>query len=322
LTPTGYFLDTQGLGAEGGIWMAGGAPAVDNPSNGYLYVATGNGNYDGIINFGNSIVKLDSNLRVADWYTPNEWLCLNGISGNANCPSDKDLGAGGITLFNVSGGVPEVTTAGKKGEFYVAYQSNLGHLDPAPPNPNYAPPPTCTTGAPYPTGGANNIAQCFPGIILPAGGGSGGSRSTPAFWNNTLYTAGSADVLRAYTLSTTAIGTFTTPGASASTPSNFPSPGSPLVVSWNGSSTSSGVVWTVQENGWSSVPPRQMTLRAYTAVPNGSSITLLYTSSAGPGAIKFQVPTVANGEVFLGGQGFSGTGTEGQIYIYGLCPCN
>jgi len=320
-SPSAYFLATQGLGTEGGIWMGGGAPAVDNAINGNLYLVTGNGAYDGVINFGNSIVKLNSNLGLADWYTPNNWLCLDGIAGDSNCPNDRDLGSGGVVLFNVADGVPELLTADKDGEFYVVYQSNMGHLDPATPTPNYAPPTNCTSGPPYPTGATNNIAQCFLGISPPVSG-AGGLRSTPAFWNNTVYVAGAGDALRAYSLSSSPVGAFNTTGAAASTPSAFVYPASPTVVSWNGSNPSTGVLWTLQLTGFSAVPPQRAILRAYAAVPSGSSISLLYQSTVGPGSIKFQVPTVANGKVFVGGQGFSGTGTEGQLYVYGLCPCD
>jgi hypothetical protein len=319
--PTAYLLTTQGSGVQGGIWMGGGAPAADSINNGNLFLATGNGTYDGVSNFGESVLKLNSNLGVVDWYTPNDWNCLDGIHGNSNCPADKDLGSGGVVLFNVPGGVPEVVAAGKLGEIYVVYQSNMGHLDPSAPLLNFAPPPDCTEGPPYPIGGPNNIAQCFPGIVAALTGASG-NRNTPAFWNNTLYVAGAGDALRAFTLSTSSVGTFNTNGAVASTPSLFPYPGSATIVSWNGTDASSGVLWTLQTNGWASVPPNNAVLGAYTALPAGSSLNLLYQSTAGPGAIKFQVPTVANGKVFVSGQGFSGTGTEGQLYVYGLCPCN
>jgi len=318
--PSAYLLTTQGAGMQGGIWMSGGAPAADSSSNGNLFLSTGNGSYDGVSNFGQSLLKLNSNLEIVDWYTPNDWSCLDGISGNSNCPTDKDLGSGGVVLFNVPNGVPEVVAAGKIGEIYVVYQSNMGHLDPLAPLVNFSPPPDCTEGPPYPLGGPNNIAQCFPGIEanLP---GTYGNRSTPAFWNGTLYVAGAGDALRAFSLSTTNVGTFDTGGAVASSPSSFPYPGTATVVSWNGSDPTTGVLWTLQTNGWGLVPPSKAILRAYAAVPSGSNLTLLYQSTTGPGVIKFQIPTVANGKVFVGGQGLSGTGTEGQVHIYGLCPC-
>ena len=33
------------------------------------------------------------------------------------------------------------------------------------------------------------------------------------------------------------------------------------------------------------------------------------------------MPTVANGKVFVAGQGVGGGGAEGRLYVYGLCPC-
>jgi hypothetical protein len=290
--------------------------------NGNLYIATSNGSYDGVSNFGESVVKLDSNLNVLDWYTPNNWPCLNEIAGNPNCNDDRDLGSGGVVLFNVPNGVPEVVSAGKQGEIYAIYQSNMGMWitqpprdDPATPNPDYAPPDDCTTG---PVG--SGIAQCFPGIVAIHQQGTG-SFSTPAFWNNTLYTAGSTDALRAFPLSTTNVGTFNTTSAVGSTPTTFPYPGASLVVSWDGVNTSSGVLWALSTAGSGNVPPSQDLLRAYTAVPNGSSVNMIYQASVGPGAVRFAMPIVVNGRVFVAGQGFSGTGTEGQVYVYGLCPC-
>src|SRR5579864_5556674 len=64
-TPNGY---------GGSVWMGGGAPAVDGSGN--IYVTTGNGDYNGITNFANSIVKLSPALAVLDWWTPSNWASL------------------------------------------------------------------------------------------------------------------------------------------------------------------------------------------------------------------------------------------------------
>lgn len=319
-TPAAYFLTTQGSGIEGGVWMGGGAPAIDNPINGNLYVVSGNGTYDGSLNFGESLLKFNSDLIVSDWYTPNEWRCLNGISGIPACSGDLDFGSGGTVLFNVPNGVPEIVAAGKRGEIYVDYQSNLGHLDPIAPPADYSY-QTCTTGPPYPAGGQSNIAQCFRGIQNIQGAGPTGSRTTPVFWDNTLYVGGSGDALRAFPL-ISSTGIFDTTGASASTPNFFNYPGSTLAVSWNGTDPSTGVLWSFQTNGYNQTPIGSSVLRAYNPIPNGASLNLLYQSSVGPGAIKFQVPTVANGKVYVAGQGVSGNANEGQLYVFGLCPCN
>src|SRR5262249_52898009 len=59
-----------------GIWMAGAAPAIDN--NGNLYVPTGNGDWDGSTNFGESVVKLaPRTLTLIDWFAPSNWMSLN-----------------------------------------------------------------------------------------------------------------------------------------------------------------------------------------------------------------------------------------------------
>jgi hypothetical protein len=314
-TPAAYFLTTP-TGIEGGVWGAGAALAADNSVNGNLYIASGNGTADDSANFGESVLKLSSSLSLLDWYTPNNAKCLNGITKDApNCPGNEDLGSGGTVLFNVTGGVPEMATVGKEGEIYVNYQASLGHSDPAAPNTNYAPPATCTTG---PLGGGpNNIAQCFPGIITD-GPDTGGGYGTFAFWNNSIYTVGAFDTLRAYSLSSTNVGTFNTTGAAATSPKNFPWPGASPVISWNGTNTSTGIVWVNQTAGYLLGNPA--VLNAYTAVPASGALTYLWgSSSTGPVAVKYVIPTVANGKVFLAGQGF--TGTEGRLYVYGLCPC-
>jgi hypothetical protein len=313
-TPTAYFLSTP-TGIQGGIWAAGAGLAADNSVNGNLYIASGNGTADDTANFGESVLKLSNSLSLLDWYTPNNAKCLNGIKKDSYCLGNEDLGSGGTVLFNVPGGVPELATVGKEGEIYVNYQANLGHLDPAAPNPNYAPPATCTTG---PLGGGpNNIAQCFQGLVTKGAAVSGGY-GAPAFWNNTIYTVGAGDTLRAYALNTAGVGTFNTTGAAATTPSSFPWPGASPVISWNGSQTSTGIIWVLQTAGYQLGNPAVLT--GYTAVPSGSVVPYLYSSgSTGPTAVKFVVPTVANGKVFIAGQG--PTGNEGRLYVYGLCPC-
>lgn len=45
-------------GQEGGVWQSVRAPVVD--ANGFLYVESGNGDYDGTFNFGDAILKLST----------------------------------------------------------------------------------------------------------------------------------------------------------------------------------------------------------------------------------------------------------------------
>lgn len=72
---TALLPTTAGEGA--GVWMAGGGPAAD--ADGYLYLVTGNGDFDGQTQWGESFLKLkyvpphgntSASLSVADHWTP------------------------------------------------------------------------------------------------------------------------------------------------------------------------------------------------------------------------------------------------------------
>ena len=69
-------------GAGGGIWQSGGGPGAD--AAGHVYFATGNGTFDantGGISFGNSILKLDTEAAVLDYFTPHDQadLLINNL---------------------------------------------------------------------------------------------------------------------------------------------------------------------------------------------------------------------------------------------------
>ncbi|HLZ43561.1 MAG TPA: hypothetical protein VKQ11_21520 [Candidatus Sulfotelmatobacter sp.] len=121
-----WIFDAEGGATEqeGGIWMAGAAPAVDAAGN--IYVTTGNGNWDGVTQFGESVVKLattSSGIVPVDFYTPNDFAELNqnnvatsvcSTYATTVCPSqnvlglpasseDFDLGSAGVTLISPVG---------------------------------------------------------------------------------------------------------------------------------------------------------------------------------------------------------------------------
>ena len=76
---------------------------------GNLYVATGNGDFDGVRNFGESILKLNSNLSsILDWFAPDNWATLND--------GDLDLGSAGVLLVP---GSNDLVASDKEGRFYV-----------------------------------------------------------------------------------------------------------------------------------------------------------------------------------------------------------
>ncbi len=252
--------------AFGGIWMAGGAPAADSSNN--LYVITGNGNFDGNTEFGDSFLKLSSGLSLSNSFTPTNESNLNG--------SDADLGSGGAAVLvdQNSSPVPHlVIGGGKEGKLYLLNRDNLGGKN----------------------SGDTGAVQTF--------SVGNGIFATPAFWQNTLYLGPVGDRVKAYTFDTSS-GKFSTSPSSTS-PGSFGFPGSTPSVSSQGSSN--GIVWAIQNNG-------SAVLHAYDATNLGNELWNSNNSSVdrAGGAVKFTVPTVANGKVYVG--------TSGEISVYGLSP--
>jgi uncharacterized protein YjdB len=269
-------------GFEGGIWMSGGAPAIDSGNN--LYLITGNGDFDGVSDFGDSFLKLSSSLSLSDWFTPNVQDQLNA--------QDLDLGSGGAAiLVDLPSGSPVQRLLvgggkglGQAGQIYVLNRDSLGHTN------------ATDSGA---------VQQWSPG---------GAIFSTPAFWQNTLYLAGVGQHLQAFSLSTSTSKFNTTP--SSQTSASFGFPGATPAVSSKG--TANGIVWALDTsnngtpNGTGANGPAL--LHAYDAT---NLTTELWNSSQGTGnaagtAVKFVVPTVANGKVYIG--------TQTEIDVYGLLP--
>jgi hypothetical protein len=116
-TPEGRGTASEG---RGGIWMSGEGPSLDEDGN--LYLATGDGSYNGMTDFGDSILKLRleegptrSRIRVRDWFTPTNQKFLK--------ENDVDLGSGGVVLL------PEthlLLAGGKEGRMFLLDQNNLG----------------------------------------------------------------------------------------------------------------------------------------------------------------------------------------------------
>ncbi|HXO60548.1 MAG TPA: hypothetical protein VN850_01945 [Candidatus Acidoferrales bacterium] len=254
------------VSSYGGIWMSGGAPAADSSNN--LYVITGNGEFDGITQYGDSFLKLStgSSMGVLSFFAPSDQATLSSL--------DHDLGAGGaaILIDQPSGPVPHlVIGGGKEGKLYLLNRDNLGGN----------------------TGTDSGAVQTF--------AAGNGIFATPAFWQNTLYLGMAFDHVKAYSFSTTS-GTFNSAPASQSA-NIFGFPGSTPSISSQGSSN--GVVWAIENVGTA-------VLHAYDPTNLGTDLWNSATNSADQAgqAVKFTVPTVANGKVYVG--------TAGEISVYGL----
>ncbi|MGZ5528353.1 MAG: beta strand repeat-containing protein, partial [Limisphaerales bacterium] len=285
------FLTTQttSISAGGGIWMSGGGIAADSNSN--IYFGTGNGIYDGTTSFGDSVMKLgqpiNGSLPILDWFTPYDQSFLSA--------QNLDQGGGGVMLLpDQPAGSPRLhllVTGGKDGTLYLLDRDNMGH---------------------YNVNNNNAVWQSIPNAIP-------GLWSTPAWWNNNIYLAGSGDVgqasdsLRAYHFepSTSLLSNVST----SHTSTLFPFPGPTPSVSSNG--TSNAIVWVLQtdQTGLQGLNSGPAILHAYDAT---NLATELYNSSQNlsrddPGlAVKMAVPTVMNGKVYVG--------TESQLSVFGELP--
>jgi hypothetical protein len=300
LSLSGIFNTTKNAVApatycRGGIWMSGGAPAADSSNN--LFLITGNGVFDGTGSFGDSYLKLTTpGLSVADYFAPHNQNVLD--TGNT------DLGSSGTALLIDPPTGPNLLVGGSKGGvIYVLNRDNMGHFN-------------STTDA---------VVQSF--------SVSGRSFATPAFLNNTLYYFGTAyttpQVGQAFALSPST-GLFTTTPA-ATTASGFGYPGASPSISAT-PSNANGILWAIDAGAYGtsdsgSRPAGPAILHAYDA---SNIATELWNSSqsgtrdlAG-NAVKFTVPTVANGKVYIGTRGnddTQGNGTTfGEIDVYGLLP--
>ena len=275
-------------GGLGGIWMSGNAPAID--ASGNLYVITGNGTFDadtGGSDYGDSFFRVSTNgaLTLTDYFTPFNQAFLDSVDG--------DLGSGGAVLLPDQTVGPQhlLVGGGKQGLIYLLDRDNMGQFLP----------------------GGDNVVQEFHA--------DNGSWTTPAFWQNALFIAGSGDhgscdALRRYQFNNSTTGLFDTSASSASTHC-FMFPGATPVVSSSGASN--GIVWATEVGcyGTAASPCGGPTVLFAFDASNvlmelwDSSQALNQRDQAG-NAVKFTVPTVANGKVYIG--------TRTEVDVYGLLP--
>jgi hypothetical protein len=273
-------LDLVPNGSEGGIWMAGTAPAAD--SSGDIYFIVGNGDFDTTLNAsgfptnancGNCYVKLTSAapITLLDYFTP-----LNTV---AESDSDEDFGSGGPLLLpdlvDANGNTRHLAVgSGKDSVIYVVDRDNMGKFN----------------------GGQDNIYQQISGQL------GGGVYSKPSYFNNTVYYGAVGDHLKAFPIASALLAEM----PSSQSASTFAYPGTTPSISANGATN--GIVWAV-ENGSTGI------LHAY----NASNLTNeLYNSNQAANNRdhfsdnKFVTPMVANGKVYVG--------TPNSVVVFGLLP--
>jgi hypothetical protein len=256
-------------GNDGGIWMAGTAPAADAAGN--IYFLLGNGDFDTTLNAqgfpangncGNCFVKLSASggLALADYFTPHNTV--------AESNADQDLGSGGaIALPDVkdSGGNTKHLSvgAGKDSIIYVVDRDAMGKFN----------------------AGTDQIYQEISGQL------GGGVFSMPAFFNNTVYYGAVGDALKAFPVANAKLAGL----PSSQSTHHFGYPGTTPSVSANG--TTNGIVWAIENGG--------AILFAYDAA---NLTNELYNSNQAANNRdhfsnnKFITPMIINGKVYVGTQ--------------------
>ncbi len=264
-------------GSEGGIWQSGNGPSASGSGN--IFIGIGNGTFNGDqpnpTEYGDSFVKLNpKTLRLLDYFTP---------SNQANMQAkDNDGGVTGALLlpYQYFGSVAyELVGGNKSGRFYLLNRAAMGQFCPA-----------C------------NDAQAVE--VINAGGKL---FDAPAFSHGLLYIGAVGVRLKAWQLINGRLSA--SPVAKSATVFGYP--GTSPAVSSNGSAQR--IVWALDVSGYASADPA--VLHAYRAF----NLSELYNSAqasgsrdtAGP-AVKFTVPTVANGKVYVG--------TQTELDVYGLLP--
>ena len=291
-----------GLTGKGlsGFWGSGGAVGAD--TNGTLYAATADGVFDadtGGSEYGDTVIKLGLTFNsstsqyafsVLDYFSPTDQSC--------RYDNDDDLGSGSPMLLP-----PQIGAS-----------SNL----------------LLMAGKGYPCDGvispvylidADNLGQATGATIQTVDGPEAGYWSGGAYWQSatTTYvyysglnsedTAPAGDNLREFTM----VGGIFSPVTAVAQSSMRFTIGSTPSISANGNTN--GILWAIARQDLLSVKPgsKAAVLFAFDAT---NVATQLYSSSmnsardkAGAG-VKFVVPTIANGKVYVA--------TQTEVDVYGL----
>ncbi len=289
---------------EDGIWMSGAAPAVDE--QGRMYVLTGNGGFDansGTLpndDYGDSLLQLSSSLQVLGYFTPSD--------EQADQMQNNDFGSGGATvLADLPTGSPVTHIAiagGKDGNLYVFNRDSMGGLGDA--------------MAWQELSVGTEVYVGTHGVIF--GGG--------AMWDDYYYIVGVGGPLQAYRLDpvTAKLGL----AATSSSPSGgfvFPS-GTPAI---SANANTNGIVWVLDNRNFC-IPDSSGCGPAVLHAYDATNVAKELWNSAESGndaaghAVKFTIPVIANGKVYVGTRGnntggvYGSASISGELDVYGLKP--
>ena len=262
---------------QGGIWGGGGGLVSDG--SGQILFATGNGSSTLTPSPGTEVpsalaeavvrltVQANGSLSPTDYFMPQEAEYLNN--------NDVDLGSGGPLALPDSFGTTTVphllVEVGKEGYLYLLNREQLGGFDQGP------------------AGGDAVVERLGP---------NGGLWGKPSAWpgdGGYVYYQTNAGPLRAYVAGVDGMGN---PSLSlaGSTSDNFGYTSGSVVVTSNGSTSGTALIWTEYSTGASGAGAQ---LRAYDAVPLDGTMNLRFSAPIG-NASKFAMPGVAGGRVYVG----------------------
>jgi hypothetical protein len=271
--------------------MGGGAPAAD--ANGKLYLVTGNGNFNAASSasenseYGDSLLQMTATLAVSQYFTPSDQL--------ADEDDDADFGAGGAAvLADLPAGSPVtrlLLCGGKDHNLYVVNRDSLGGL-----------------------GDAAAVQKIDFGNAIFA---------TGAYWNSRYYLGGNRGPLSAYLLNAS-VPEFTLASSSAHV---YGFGGTTPSVSAAGSQN--GIVWSLDNGQYCTAQspgcgPAILYASDAADVANELWDSSMVAADAAGNAVKFTVPTIANGKVYIGtrGNNTGGPGSSstapGELDVYGL----
>jgi hypothetical protein len=290
-----YEDTTLGL-QQGGIWMAGQAPAIDSAGN--LYLSTGNGSSgktpNGVTQTGESLIKLSPTLQLLDYFTPFDAVTLSA--------DDMDLASAGVVLIPNTN---YLLGGGKEGVLYVINTSDMGEFNAS----------------------SDQVRQEFQAIF---GVGTSHIHGSASYFDSdangpTVYIWGENDVLRSFTYNSTTGLLNTTPWATSTmtapaTNNDGAMPGGFTSISANGNSN--GILWaSTPFNGDASHQLDQGVLYAF----NADTLQLLWTDKTNDARdeigtfSKYCPPIVANGKMYVPNFGPVGvTNGSGDLVVYGL----
>jgi hypothetical protein len=281
-------------GQEGGVWQSGSGPVVD--ADGNLYYGVGNGDWDGMSAFGQSLIRVSAQtLSVTDYFTPFDW------ASTASEPPDLDLGSAGPLLLP---GTDLLIIAGKTGRMYVTNRNNMGH---------------------WMSSSDGQIQQAFQAVLLtptmpfplPAASKHhihGGE----VYWNGPdgprIYVWGENDYLKSYAFQASSQTFNTTPASQGTMLPSVGMPGGMLSISANGAMAGTGILWvSIPASGDANQMVVPGVLRAFDASDLTQELwnsTMAANDDVGNFA-KFVPPTIANGRVYL-------ATFSNRLNVYGL----